>query len=121
MKADESQSKKQQFGIWLGLPPGSREPPSQIELAAQLGVTEQSLTTWKRDPIVQEIAKNALQLMALGHNLEIWNSTIEKAKEGNVMAQRLYYDLTNQLRQKETKGIPGKFVVEYVTDSGTES
>jgi len=116
----ERAAKIQQFGIWLGMPEGSREPKTQEELAKQLGLHKDTLTDWKKLPEVQEIARNALQLMALGSNLEIWQKTIEKAMEGNIMAMRLYYNLTNQLKPKEVKGGVRKFIVEYGID-GTES
>ena len=122
MKLKDKGSIQQQFGIWLGLPENSRVPKTQEELAKQLGVTKVTLSNWKKSPEVQEIARNALKLMALGNNLEIWNKTIQKAKEGNIMAQRLYFELTGQLRAKEPgKGVPGKFIVEYVTDNREEN
>ena len=106
----------QQFGIWLGLPEMSRVPRTQKELAEKLGLSEVTLANWKKLPEVQEIAKNSLQLMAMGHNLTIWHKMIDQARGGNVQAQRLYFDLTGQLKDKGGKVPPGKFVVEYLTD-----
>ncbi len=41
--------KFQEFSLWYWGEPLLREPKTQVELAAKLGVTEQTIVTWKKD------------------------------------------------------------------------
>jgi len=54
--------RKQQLGMWLGLPREFRVPRTQEELAEQLEVSKETLSTWKKDPFVRETQANAVKL-----------------------------------------------------------
>lgn len=43
------------FAEWLALPTIERQPPTQKELAVQLGVSEQSLCYWKEVPELWDV------------------------------------------------------------------
>jgi len=45
----EEDVRKQRFVDWLTRIPADREPPTQVLLAIELGVNDQTLTQWKRD------------------------------------------------------------------------
>ena len=100
MKIHKVRDLKIQYGMYLGLPPDAREPKEQKEFAKVLGVTEQTLSHWKNDPVVKEAERNALQLFAQSHDLNVMKSMIEKAEAGSYQHQQLYWKWRGQLAEK---------------------
>jgi hypothetical protein len=65
---------------WLALPPNRREPASQAKVAVELGVTEQTLRNWKRDPrIIEKVRGKINSVLALNDLSQIVDSLKEQA------------------------------------------
>jgi hypothetical protein len=54
-------AEKEAYVEWLSTPANLREPKSQAKMAAHLGVTEQTLRAWKRDPRVASAVRSKIQ------------------------------------------------------------
>jgi len=109
---------KVQFGMWLGTPPQYREPKTQKEFAKTIDIANETLSRWKRDPKVVEIARN-FNVYNLKRNLtEVFKITAERAITGNSADRRLYFELTGELdKSKKDKPEPlGKIIVEHIID-----
>ncbi len=115
MSKEEVNDKKQQFGMWLGLPKDVREPKTQEELAKTLDTTEQTLCAWAKDPIVKAAKDGAIKLLGGNDMYEVTKSLTGKAKSGSFQHQRLYLEWQGQIGNKETKGKsePIEFKVSY--------
>lgn len=117
MTAKETRDKKIKLGLYLGTPEEIRDPKDQKDFAAELSITPECLSRWKKDPLVKEIAENAAKYQAEKHVAQIVKKQIEKAEnEGNTQAARLILDFTGQLKPKTESAKPlGKIEVEFIT------
>ena len=71
---------RDQYVEWLSLPPNRREPASQAKMAEALGVTEQTLRNWKRDPRITAKVKGKIQsVIALNDLSQIVDTLKEQA------------------------------------------
>lgn len=100
---EEIADKKQQFGMWLGLPKEAREPKTQEALAKQLGTFTETLTKWKRDDIVKKAKDSALKLFyGSGEKMAIFMTSIEDGLKKNAPAtQRLYAEMIGLVGSQE--------------------
>ena len=116
---EEVENKKQQFGMWLGLPKETREPQTQEVLAKQLGTFTEVLTKWKRDPIVKKAKDNALKLFyGSGEKMALFMKSIEEGLTENKPAtQRLYAEMVGLVGAQD-KGKPEP--VEIIIKHGTK-
>ncbi len=116
----ETDSKKMQFGMWLGLPERCRKDDEKTleAFSKKIEVTTMTLNRWKKEEDVKEIARNALILFAGNDGLECMQSIIEKTKEGNPTMARLYAEIMGWTGKATTsKGTtPKEITVKYVTD-----
>ncbi len=118
--AQRGKDLRTQFGIWMGMPVSARKEDERTQetFALKLGVNKKTLERWKKEPEVQAIAKEALQLLAGNDELDILNSMISKAKEGSVTHQRLYYEVLGKIGVGAKKGggeVPKEISVTYRT------
>jgi len=106
MKRDKFANEKQQYAMWLGLPPDVRQPKTQQEFAEKIGVAPETLSRWGALSDVKNIAENAVKLLGGGDLYEITQTLIEKAKSADVRAIELYLKWQGELKQEKTEGKP---------------
>jgi len=100
---EESEAKKIQFGIWLGMPKTCRsEDERTIDLiAAKVGVFRDTLFEWEKDPFVIKIAENAMKFYGANRKKEVIDSMIDKAVGGDVQAAKLYLEWQGEIGAKK--------------------
>jgi hypothetical protein len=75
------------FALWLILPATEREPKMQKELAAQLGVTEETLSRWKSVPQFADAVLALKWSMVRSSDVHrIVDAQVRKALKGNTSA-----------------------------------
>lgn len=117
------EKKKEQFGMWLGLPKEAREQKNLEELAKFLDVNKLSLGKWKEDPIVIHTKENALRIFAGKHNWKVTDKLIELAEAGQVGPMRLYMEwqgMIGPVRKREESTEARKFEVTIVREDKTK-
>ena len=101
-KMIEMSKDKEVFAAWLAVPKKLREPRTQKELAVVLNVQPETLSRWKKDPVLQErvfeMARSRLEV-ALPDVLEV---IADKAKKGNIHFVKLMLELTHKHSEKVT-------------------
>lgn len=119
VKADDIVSKKEQFGIWLGMPKYARRPSSMDELAVEMDVSVRSLKRWQFDPVVLHNKENSLKILASKNDqYEIIQALINKAKAGNSTHIKLFLEWQGEIgpiNRKQDKEEPRKFEVKIVS------
>jgi hypothetical protein len=118
LTSKDTEDKKLQYGMWLGLPPDMRQEDvkTQKDFAKKIGLKEETISRWKDDPYVKSIRENAVRIWGGNDKLEIIKSIIAQAKEGKVAAQRLYLEWQGELDSRQRKEIPSEFTVTYKTE-----
>lgn len=119
-KAGERDDQKTQFGMWLGLPVSARkdDEKTQKDLAKKLGVREETLSLWAKDPYVKGIAQNAIKILGGNDKLAIINKLVELAKEGSHAHIKTYLEWQGEIGAQTGKPTtPKEITVKYVTDS----
>lgn len=109
-KKGVNEDKKNQFGIWLGIPVSARKDDEKTmeQFAAKLGITDMTLTRWKNDPQVQEIARSAVKQFFGNDSFEVVKSIVQKAKEGNAQMARLFLEYNGDIGTGVKKKEPPK-------------
>ena len=118
-KTGATESKKQEYGIWLGIPELARQEGerTQKEFSIKMGISEKTLIKWRKLPEVQAIAQSAIKILAGNEALAIMNKIIEGAMKGSTQDKRLYSDImgwTGTKRAEAPKA--GAFTVTFETD-----
>jgi len=116
--------RKQQLGMWLGLPREFRVPRTQEELAVQLEVSKETLSTWKKDPFVRETQANAVKLYLGGQETAgLFMKSIRKGLlDGAHPWGRLYAEMMGYIGKAEKeKTEPIQFVIKSGTDERNKS
>lgn len=115
---EDSADIKMRFGIWLGLPPTSREPRTQEAFASSLGVHPETLTKWRKDPEVQRAKANALKLFWSKDISDVMQAIVKDAKDGKPASQRLFAEMMGLLEPAQKKGQSGPIdvIVKYKVD-----
>lgn len=103
-----NEDKIQRLTEWLSLPPEERSPPTQKELATELGVSEPQLSIWKKELELQSAPPSEITAFV---------KTVKKyADTGkNPAWATLYWTIINP-KNKETKG--AEFTANDYTDIG---
>jgi len=73
------------------------------EIIAEYGVTEEEFTAWVRDGRFSEYASSLARGFAQADAPYIWNSLLDSAKDGNIQAIKLYFDIWNKLQAAKPK------------------
>lgn len=99
---------EQQAAIeWLALPSHLRNPKSQVELAAEIGVHPITITKWKRKPefvkAFTELARNYLR----GELPAVYGALTREAVEGDIAAIKLYLQLLGEITERSTITLEG--------------
>lgn len=116
--------RKQQLGMWLGLPKEFREPKTQEELAKQLEVSKETLSTWKKDPFVRETEANATKLFLGGKETAglFIKSMRDGLKEGSHPWGRLFAEMQGYIgRIEKEKAETIQFVIKSGKDERNQS
>ena len=105
--------RQQRYLEWLALPKGARNPPTRLELANELGVTDRALRKWNRAYNLEERAAE----MALGYLVEhvpdVLGALVRGAKRGNHKDIKLFLELTGRYVQKKERIITGDVVITW--------
>jgi hypothetical protein len=110
---------KIQFGMWLGMPAYARQDDekTQESFSKKIGVQHETLSRWKKDPLVIDTAENAIKIWGANDKLEVVKGIIEKAKEGNPAMARLYMEWQGEISTKKSTGVENReFQVKLVTE-----
>ena len=73
------------------------------EIISQYGVTEEEFTDWVREGSFSEYASELARGFARADAPYIWNSLLDSAKEGNIQAIKLYFDIWNKMQAAKPK------------------
>ncbi len=112
-----TESRKQQFAIWLGLPPACRPNDEKTiqDFAKKLGISRNQLMIYKRDPRVQAMARDALKVLGGNDKLGVVQAIVKGAKEGNSQMARLYMEWQGEIGSRKSPDIPKEISVTYKT------
>ena len=101
-KLDAMSKDKEVYAAWLAVPKRLREPRTQKELAVLLNVQPETLSRWKKDPVLQErvfeMARNRLEVQLP----DVLQVIAEQAKKGNIHFVKLMLELTHKHSEKVT-------------------
>lgn len=118
-KRGESDDKRMQFGMWIGVPLSARrdDEKTREQFAKKIGINSRTLTRWAREPSVQEIARNAIKFLGGDDKLDVVNAIIKEAKAGSPGMARLYMEWQGEIGARvEGKKMPGEFRVTFHTE-----
>ncbi len=76
------------------------------EIIAEYGVTEEEFTGWVREGKFSEYASALARGFAQADAPYIWNSLLDSAKEGNIQAIKLYFDIWSKMQASKPKESP---------------
>ena len=93
---------KKRFAEWLAIPKKQRQPKTQKELAALLGVCPDTLTRWKSDPEVRALVDHHLRDRLEKELPDVFQVIIDKAKDGSYQYVKLILELTEKYNSKVT-------------------
>lgn len=82
---------------WMALPPRSRKPRTQRQLAAELGIHERTISDWKAIPGFRDAVTAYAQQWLHDDLAEVYRSLAARAKAGSYMHQRLFFELLGLL------------------------
>ena len=74
------------------------------EILSEHGVSEEEFTEWVREGSFSEYAAALASGFAKADAPYIWNALICSAKEGNIQAMRLYFDIWHKKQTATVKG-----------------
>lgn len=116
LTALDEESKKMQYGMWLGLPREARpsDEKTQKGIAKKLGIGIDTASRWNKDPFVEKVADNALKIFGERDKIQIIESLIKEAKDGKVEAIKLYLIWQGELDKSTTGRIPAEITVKRV-------
>jgi hypothetical protein len=90
---------KANFALWMGLPVEARAPDerNQTQWGDKYGVSEHTMSVWKRDPQVHAIANGAMKTFFRSDTYEVIQKMVEDAKKGDWHARRDYLEWQGEL------------------------
>ena len=92
-KTEKRLAERAVLAVWLATPRVLRDVKSQQELAAILGVSETSMSLWKREPEFKKLFDSALIAGLREEISEVVQAGIAEAKAGNVQAMRFVFEV----------------------------
>lgn len=110
-KIDLSKWSPEQLQVqrWLAMPTKLRQPKTQKQLAAQIGVTEQTIVAWKRLPGWNDAVSEIIRMWLFDDLPDVLKELVKQAKKGSVRHQRLFLESLGWLVQKhEVSGPEGE-------------
>ena len=95
--SDKELNKDQmRLASWLATPKDYREPGTLGELAEEIGVSPSTLSRWRRNLWVDEMAAEIARQELFEHLPEVYNRLAEKATEGSYQHTCLFLEMTNK-------------------------
>jgi len=101
---------------WLATPRYDRIPPKQEHLAKELGVSDKTLTRWKKLPGFMDEVRAIARLYLKDDLAEIYGAISREAQKGNYQMARLALELVGDLPTQGTAPDIQTVRVEYVND-----
>ena len=120
-KTGETDSRKRQYAIWLGIPISARgeDERTQSQYSQKYFITEKTLSKWKRDPEVQAIAQDALKILGGRDVMQVIQTMTELAKIAdpkNFNDRKLFLEWQGQVGTKKDDNLPIEFKVSFETN-----
>jgi hypothetical protein len=85
---------------WFAMPAKVRQPKTQKELAAKIGVAPEVITRWKSLPGWQDAVSEIVRVWLFDDLPDVLKKLVTEAKKGSVRHQRLFLDALGWLVQK---------------------
>lgn len=85
---------------WLAMPTKIRQPKTQRALAAQVGISEEVITRWKKLPGWSDAVSEIVRIWLFDDLPDVLKKLVMEAKRGSVRHQRLFLDALGWLTQK---------------------
>jgi hypothetical protein len=101
---------------WLATPRYERIPIKQEKLAEELGVSDKTLTRWKKLPGFMDEVRAIARLYLKDDLAEIYGAISREAQKGNYQMARLALELVGDLPTQGTTPANQHVRVEYVND-----
>lgn len=100
-KSNKNLTKEQMRLVeWLASPKDERNPKTLQELAGEIGVSPTTISRWRRNLKVDEMAAEMVRQMLFKDLPEVYSKLGEKAREGSYHHMRLFLETVNDHRQK---------------------
>lgn len=110
-KVDTSKWTPEQLQVqrWLAMPTKLRQPRTQKQLAAQLGISEEVICRWKHLPGWSDAVSEIIRVWLFDDLPDVLKELVRQAKKGSVSHQRLFLEVLGWLVQKhEVSGPEGE-------------
>lgn len=109
----EKKARMERFIDWCLTPPALRNPSSKAKLAEELGVSEQTLRNYQREPEFQrQVSERARMLVRVDRLVAVLESLYEQAANPDnprsVAAARLLLDFAEKATEGESKTVDVK-------------
>lgn len=101
---------------WLATPRYDRIPIKQEKLADELGVSDKTLTRWKKLPGFMDEVRAIARMYLKDDLAEIYGAISREAQKGNYQMARLALELVGDLQTQGTTPANQSVRVEYVND-----
>ena len=82
------------------------------EVAEEAGVSERSIYKWLNNDRFVEVLNEQVARWTDAENARVWKSLVREAADGNVQAQKLYFEMKNKYKQQLDH--TGDFTIEVV-------
>jgi|SRR5215211_4206485 len=105
--------RQQRYLEWLALPKSARHPPTRLELANELGVTDRALRKWNRTYNLEERAADLALSYLVKHAPDVLAALVRGAKRGNHKDIKLFLELTGRYVEKKERIITGDVVITW--------
>ena len=116
-------SNQLKFIDWLATGKIDRDPPTQLEFAEKIGVSDHTLTRWKKgqngftaEDFWNEVTKRARELNYQAIS-DTYNSLREEATNGSLGHQKLLLELVGEYQEKTVTDHSGQLTVNVVYGS----
>jgi len=89
---------------WLALPKSKRKPKTQIQLGAAIGVSDETISIWKRDPKFKQAVWGLIEDMAGDDDADVIAEIVKNSKRpgrDGVNDRRLWLQWRGQLVEKQ--------------------
>ena len=105
--------RQQRYLEWLALPKSARRPPTRLELANELGVTDRALRKWNHTYNLEQRAADLALGYLVKHAPDVLGALVRGAKRGNHKDIKLFLELTGRYVEKKERIITGDVVITW--------
>lgn len=86
------------------------------EVAEEAGVSERSIYKWLNNDRFVEVLNEQVARWTDAENARVWKSLVREAADGNVQAQKLYFEMKNKYKDKKEISGPGGEPINHSID-----